>query len=712
MNKNSQKIRIAIMWVTIGLGVLCVWFCLSCFALQSFDAFYHLATGRWIADHGSIPRTDVFSHSAYGQPWITHEWLTQLMFFLISQVSGLSSLVLIKACLGTLAGGLLFLIGNRLGCSPWITGLVVSAGAYMVTFRFFVRPHILTYLLLTGILTVLYGFPSIVRRYGLIIFPVAFALWANLHSGFVFGLLVLGVLLFPCPADRSNPLPVLPARTYLGLMLLCLTAGILNPNTFHAFLYPVLFFRTPIYFNLITELRPLMSPEFRGAFFIPLFWIFIAVSGALHLTAWKRKPWKDLILLSIFGILAINSVRNVPLCAIVCLPGFLARCSTMEQSEGKTFSSSILRITHTVLFLLILIVQVGICLHTVSIGVPLGPERNRKTATGIRSLNYPDAAIEFLDSLPLEGNMFNTFGFGGYLDWKRYPDPRVFIDGRLFVFRGSVVQDYIDTLRGNLSPEILSSRYDITHFLLSFPDRAAHETPQIYTQLLSDPSWHLIYWDDITLLYVKDIPVHHPIIDRHAYQWINPLKSTLENIDNQYRSNPSGVLLETKRNIRINPECSGGQIIMGRCSVLEHRWRDAVSYYRKALELVSGNRIIQRELASSLIQAGDTTGALEILDDLRSVIKNDSELFFYTGLALHYQEKPDQAEQWYLKAYRLNPHHYYLLNNLGILSAQKNQYEKAHQYWQSALKCRPGAPEVMQNLARLEKMSQPRGYTP
>jgi len=706
MIKNGQEKQSTVTSMTVGFGVLCVWFCLSCFPLQSFDAFYHLATGRWIADYGSIPRTDIFSHTAYGQPWIAHEWGTQLVFYLISQVSGLSSLVLIKAGIGALTGGLLFGIGCRLGCKPWITGLIVSAGAYMVTFRFFVRPHVLTYVLLTGVLAFVYGFPETVRRRGTLILPLVFAVWANLHSGFVFGLLVLGILLFPYPAKRSSEPPALPVRTYLGLILLCLLAGLLNPNTLHAYLYPVLFLRTPIYFNLITELRPLMSPEFRGALFIPLFWVFIAVTGALHLMAWKRKPWKDLALLSLFGILAINSVRNVPLFAIICLPGLLSRCSAMNTHAGKTPSVKENRAIQYAFFVLVLIVQTGICRHTFTTGVPLGPDRHRKTATGIRSLNYPDAAIEFLDALPVEGNMFNSFGFGGYLDWKRYPDPRVFIDGRLFVFKGPIVQDYINTLRGGLSPGMLSSRYGVTHFLLNFPDRSVSNIPMIYTELESNPNWHLIYWDDITLLFIKNMPEHHHIISNHAYRWINPLESTLEKIDHQYRVNPAGVLSEAKRNALINSDCSGAQIVLGRCAVLEHRWDDASTCYGKALELVPGNRMIQKELASALIQDGETAKALEILADLRAIIKNDPELFFYTGLALHYQSKPVQAEHWYLKAFQLNPNHYYLLNNLGILSAEKHQYEKARFYWKNALKCRPGASEVTRNLARLEHLNE------
>src|SRR5690348_7781337 len=36
---------------------------------------WHLATGRYILDTGSIPRADMFSFTAFGRPWVSYSWL-------------------------------------------------------------------------------------------------------------------------------------------------------------------------------------------------------------------------------------------------------------------------------------------------------------------------------------------------------------------------------------------------------------------------------------------------------------------------------------------------------------------------------------------------------------------------------------------------------------------------------------------------------------
>jgi hypothetical protein len=63
------------------------------------DYFWHLATGRFIAETGSIPSTDVFSFSTEGQHWLVTEWgwdvLTYYVFSVFSYVglSGLTTLI-------------------------------------------------------------------------------------------------------------------------------------------------------------------------------------------------------------------------------------------------------------------------------------------------------------------------------------------------------------------------------------------------------------------------------------------------------------------------------------------------------------------------------------------------------------------------------------------------------------------------------------------
>src|SRR3954471_23015411 len=55
-------------------------------AFKDADSFYHLKAGQLIWETKSIPRTDVFSSSASGGPWVTHEWLAELFMYGVYRV--------------------------------------------------------------------------------------------------------------------------------------------------------------------------------------------------------------------------------------------------------------------------------------------------------------------------------------------------------------------------------------------------------------------------------------------------------------------------------------------------------------------------------------------------------------------------------------------------------------------------------------------------
>src|SRR5688500_20323895 len=58
------------------------------------DIFWHLAAGRELVRGKAWLRTDPFTSSAAGRPWIDVHWLFQLGVFAIHQVAGLRGLVI------------------------------------------------------------------------------------------------------------------------------------------------------------------------------------------------------------------------------------------------------------------------------------------------------------------------------------------------------------------------------------------------------------------------------------------------------------------------------------------------------------------------------------------------------------------------------------------------------------------------------------------
>ena len=57
--------------------------------------------GRWIVEHNGLPQTDPFSwtYAIYpnGSPFVVHQWLTDIIFFLLVKTLRVDSLVIVAA---------------------------------------------------------------------------------------------------------------------------------------------------------------------------------------------------------------------------------------------------------------------------------------------------------------------------------------------------------------------------------------------------------------------------------------------------------------------------------------------------------------------------------------------------------------------------------------------------------------------------------------
>ncbi|MEE8403635.1 MAG: hypothetical protein V3R93_07765, partial [Candidatus Hydrothermarchaeaceae archaeon] len=60
------------------------------------DLWWHLATGKYIIANGII-KEDIFSHTVTGREWINHQWLSQVVFYVLFEKFGMISLYILEA---------------------------------------------------------------------------------------------------------------------------------------------------------------------------------------------------------------------------------------------------------------------------------------------------------------------------------------------------------------------------------------------------------------------------------------------------------------------------------------------------------------------------------------------------------------------------------------------------------------------------------------
>ena len=88
-NNNIKWIyilNISLCFFLLVYGLIC--------GISGNDFFWHVKTGEWIVENGKIPTIDVFSWYgiANNYTWYAHEWLSDVIYYLIYNLVGLKGI--------------------------------------------------------------------------------------------------------------------------------------------------------------------------------------------------------------------------------------------------------------------------------------------------------------------------------------------------------------------------------------------------------------------------------------------------------------------------------------------------------------------------------------------------------------------------------------------------------------------------------------------
>ncbi|MCJ7620995.1 MAG: hypothetical protein MUP64_12330, partial [Anaerolineae bacterium] len=256
---------------TARLMTLVLLLCLFVMAVRPIvdpDFWWHLRTGQYIWETGTIPRQDIFSYTLHGQPWITHEWLSEVILYAIYAIFGQAGLILVFAGMITAAFALSYLQCNG---RPYLASFVVVLAAIASAVTWGVRPQMLSLLLSAVFLYILHLYRRGNSKY-LWLLPPLMVLWANLHGSFFLGLVylaahILGATLENVFARRQEAAHTWKDIRHLAAVTLVTTAApVLNPNGIRLLVYPFGTLGSPAMQQYIMEW---FSPDFHLAQFQP-----------------------------------------------------------------------------------------------------------------------------------------------------------------------------------------------------------------------------------------------------------------------------------------------------------------------------------------------------------------------------------------------------------------------------------------------------------
>ena len=252
------------------------------------DVWWHLRVGQWVCEHRTVPANDPFTLYGRERPWVAYSWLFEVALYALYSWLGLAAVIVYRVALSLAVTAALHRLVAQREPRFLVATLLTGIGVATISVLFDERPWLFTILFTTLTLDIILDIRDGRPNRMLWLLPVFYALWANLHIQFVYGLGVLGLACMAPVADRllhrdnASRLGSSGYRRLLLLTNLCLLATLLNP--YHIRLYGVVveYATQPGPFHLINELKAL---EFRG----PYDWSTLALTGAAAFVLGRRK---------------------------------------------------------------------------------------------------------------------------------------------------------------------------------------------------------------------------------------------------------------------------------------------------------------------------------------------------------------------------------------------------------------------------------------
>jgi hypothetical protein len=313
--------------------------------------------------------------------------------------------------------------------------------------------------------------------------PPLFALWANIHIQFIYGLAALAlavveplILKIPALGLRQNHSRSIPIVHLIGVMVACCAATLLTP--YHVSLYQTILelITQTAPFQFISELSPL---HFRNVW---EWFIFVAIFGATLALGrrWDGKPFLPMLLL-LGVVLACRATRDRWIAIIPALTILAAGGATRVVAEQFVLTK----------FRLCLIVPLVLA------GILFGGRAEQFSEEKLRAAmaeRYPVTAARFIEEQGYTGPIFNHFNWGGYLIW-RLPHLPVAMDGRTNIYGDEKLRRHFRTWEGTggwaSDPDLINAQVILTF-----------QSSPLTSLLRIDPQFELVYEDKVAAVFV------------------------------------------------------------------------------------------------------------------------------------------------------------------------------------------------------------------
>ncbi len=502
-NRRPIKLENLVLILILLLSII-----VGTYQINDSDFWWHLKTGEYIIRNNTIPHYDVFSWVGISSklPWIAHEWLTDVIFYMLYQLWGFYGLIFIANLMFLIFVALTFyeykkyFITHPLISIPWAIMFVVNINGF-----FKLRPQIFTFILLTMFYKFLLRYINNDKLHNIkltykssIYFAIAALLIANLHGGVLITfisvfLAIIAANSFNLAAGKleSHKLIMEKRKQLLLWMSVFIICALVNPYGIKALTYSFEMLKNPVLMDYIIEWK---SPDFHlsEAFILYLCLVFII---SIFICTIKKIRLQDFLLFGIYSYATLKHQRIQAIFLILMTPAVfyhidgikldfdlgMSRKANAVLRSIKTFATE-KRIRTALSIAAALLTMLSVFSITAPDDV-------------IDLSDYPAGAMQKLREYKPE-RMFNLYNFGGYLIWELHDDGIYpFYDGRADVFV-PIFKEGVSIDMGLAGCYEVIEKYNFDALLL-------HKNNILEKYLLETGKWEKIYEDGLCYVLYK-----------------------------------------------------------------------------------------------------------------------------------------------------------------------------------------------------------------
>lgn len=452
------------------------------------DMAAHIRMGEAIMSSGHIPSHSLSSYTAATDYMVAHGWLSEVIFALLFRAGGLPLLSVFTAILVGLTHGSIALFLRRRGVDPRWAFLAALLSFALGSTHWLTRPHMFS---IVGAVLTLYLLESERPKRQLFALPL-FAVWANLHGGWAYGLVMIagyiaGELLeaFFVPDERQKWLST--AKQNSAALLLGSAATLANPYglRLHQEVFSALTSQ-----SLAKNIAEFLAPNFQDSGQWPFLLAIVGTVGLFAIgTKRIRLDWLTLILISLF--FGLRSFRNIALFGVSAWPLIALQAARAWPRPKRPFPlfSEFARLDPTsrvgIIGIPVTILMVLIGLNRGAIGgLSVIPDHFSPKA-------FPTAAVDRARKASLEGRVFDNWAWGGYIMYA-WPEARLHVDP--LKFNDETIKSYtvIEDLQPGWQKEV--TKWQIRTIIINSNSPMAK-------RLLLEPDWKVWYRDSTAVVF-------------------------------------------------------------------------------------------------------------------------------------------------------------------------------------------------------------------